>query len=205
MGLPVVLYPANVIDYARAVLLWYAYQAFVGGDQLGFVKLYLASYGLDALDGPVARALNQTSKLGVYLDMIMDRVSSCLALHLAAVQIRKDFPSQTGEYLAFGLYGVMILVEIVAHSVVMVKSELGGVHQKEMPSPYKIVQLYLTNKPILFSSCVAFEAATLSIIMNNQTLLMVFLPGFLFRSVANILRLVDIMAPRAPGQTGKQE
>jgi len=198
MEVPVVLYLANIIDYFRIIALYYATVQFYKGEVYMFAAFYLISYALDAFDGMAARALNQTSKLGLYLDMIIDRISSALCLHLAATKVIEDNPTVYGTFAAAGLYTALILVELVSHGVVMYKSELGGFHQKEMESNSKVVRLYLDDKRFLFFACASFEAFSLSVVLGQPVLSLISLPGFLFRSLANTLRLRDILAFRAP-------
>lgn len=202
MEWPVVLYVANLIDYLRVVFLWLAYREYEGGDGFMFAVWYVLSYLLDAFDGMAARALGQTSKLGYYLDMIIDRMSSMLCLHLAAQQVLVDFPSPFGSALAGFLYACLIMVEFVAHGVVMYQAEMGSFHQKEMESESKIVSLYLQSKPVLFSSCVAYEAAAILLVMGEPLYSLAFAPGFLFRAVANLMRLNGVLrSPKSASQT----
>jgi hypothetical protein len=56
----VLLYPANIIDYARVGFLIWALQY----DDWRYAVLYTLSYFLDVFDGMVARAMGQTSNLG---------------------------------------------------------------------------------------------------------------------------------------------
>lgn len=162
------------------------------------------SYLLDGLDGIAARALNQTSKLGLYLDMVIDRVSSSLALHIAAQQARVLFPGQAGALAAAALYAALVLVEVVSHGVVMYKSEMGGFHQKEMESKSWFVRKYLDDKRVLFWSCLSFEVVSLTLVVSRPLWATPFLPGFVFRAIANVIRLRDIMVYAKPveGATG---
>jgi len=73
MSLPIALYIPNLLGYARIV------SAFVG---LHFaethprlaVGTWIFSASLDLLDGALARALNQTSSLGILLDIVADNI-----------------------------------------------------------------------------------------------------------------------------------
>jgi phosphatidylglycerophosphate synthase len=170
----VLFYPANIIDYFRVLFLWLALGGFdgfayasSGGPalfaRLGlpytegrcFAALYAFSYFLDCFDGIVARALNQCSKLGYYLDMIIDRVSSTMALWMAARLVRSGaFPLDgpltflsaaglTAESASFLLIASAIFVEIVAHGIVCYYAEACGVHQKLLGHNFAVVRLYL--------------------------------------------------------------
>lgn len=188
--LSVLLYIPNIIDYLRLVLLFVGLQQFsIDGNASKFAVYYLSSYGLDAIDGMAARYFNQCSKLGVYLDMVADRLSTCLLLHIVA-QAQFDQGNDLGGIM---FYFILISVEVVSHGTVMLMSELGGFHQKEMKSKSRSVQLYLTNKKILFSSCASFEFFLLCTLMQTPAFVTaVFAPGFFFRSYANLRRLLDV-------------
>ena len=71
--LPVVLYIPNVLGYARIIL------AFVGlhysaTDPVKAVATWVATGFLDLFDGILARALQQTSAFGVFLDVCADNI-----------------------------------------------------------------------------------------------------------------------------------
>ena len=70
---PVALYVPNVMGYARILL------AFIGlylslSRPVPAICTWLVSASLDLLDGIVARALNQTSSLGILLDICADNI-----------------------------------------------------------------------------------------------------------------------------------
>eukprot|EP00931_Biecheleriopsis_adriatica_P097207 TRINITY_DN7095_c0_g1_i1.p1 TRINITY_DN7095_c0_g1~~TRINITY_DN7095_c0_g1_i1.p1 ORF type:complete len:249 (-),score=33.76 TRINITY_DN7095_c0_g1_i1:112-858(-) len=151
------LYIANIIDYGRVITLYWALKS---SDGYTFAFYYSISYLLDCVDGYAARALNQESRLGYYLDMVIDRISSCLCLHFAAQAVlagNSCFGASTAPYVAFILRALIVLVEIVAHSAVMFLSEALGVHQKQMGYDYLIVRKYLSDKVYLFWACLSFE------------------------------------------------
>ena len=71
----VLCYYANIMDYFRVVSSMFAFYISKKNPVL-FVICYFISFILDAFDGMVARAHNQTSKLGATLDMVTDRIST---------------------------------------------------------------------------------------------------------------------------------
>eukprot|EP00930_Biecheleria_cincta_P077524 TRINITY_DN64822_c0_g1_i1.p1 TRINITY_DN64822_c0_g1~~TRINITY_DN64822_c0_g1_i1.p1 ORF type:complete len:268 (-),score=48.22 TRINITY_DN64822_c0_g1_i1:2-805(-) len=186
-------YVANIIDYFRALTLYWAVRS---PDGYTFAKWYSISYLLDCVDGYAARALNQESKLGYYLDMVIDRISSCVCLHNAAQAVLAGntcFGSTAAPAVAFALRAAIVLVEIVAHGAVMFLSEVLGVHQKQMGYDYAIVRKYLSDKAYLFWACLSFELFGLGCIINLTPVILISLPGFVFRAAANICRLVSII------------
>eukprot|EP00928_Gymnodinium_smaydae_P044215 TRINITY_DN29510_c0_g1_i1.p1 TRINITY_DN29510_c0_g1~~TRINITY_DN29510_c0_g1_i1.p1 ORF type:complete len:299 (-),score=55.70 TRINITY_DN29510_c0_g1_i1:96-890(-) len=192
MRLIELVYVANIIDYVRILMLYWA----VRSTGYTFAAYYAISYLLDAVDGPAARALNQESRLGYYLDMVADRVSSCVCLYFAAQAVLAGetcVGASVAPYVAGMLLASIVAVELVAHSVVMYLSEVRGVHQKQMGFDYRIVRMYLSDKKCLFLSCVSFECFSLGLVVNAPApLLLVSLPGFLFRGAANLCRLLAI-------------
>lgn len=71
--LPIALYVPNIMGYARIFL------AFTGlyissSRPVAAIWTWLASASLDAMDGIVARALNQTSSLGILIDICADNM-----------------------------------------------------------------------------------------------------------------------------------
>lgn len=190
-----IFYVANIIDYWRIITLYWAYQA----TGTTFVTWYAISYILDCVDGYAARLLNQESRLGYYLDMVIDRASSCMCLHFAATAVLsgKTFvPASISPTVALTLRGLMVMVELVAHGTVMYLSEVLGVHQKQMGYDYTIVKLYLSDKRFLGWSCFSFEGFGLGLIMNSAPLALLSLPGFVFRAVANLARLLAIVSKK---------
>ncbi|CAE8671548.1 unnamed protein product, partial [Polarella glacialis] len=94
-------------------------------------------------------------------------------------------------------------VEIVSHGAVMFLSEVLGVHQKQMGYDYEIVRMYLSDKRYLFWACLSFEAFGLGLIVNHRNVVLISLPGFLFRATANLCRLAAIVmaGPRQKEKT----
>eukprot|EP00440_Ansanella_granifera_P003835 gb/GFBE01004163.1/.p1 GENE.gb/GFBE01004163.1/~~gb/GFBE01004163.1/.p1 ORF type:complete len:257 (+),score=51.16 gb/GFBE01004163.1/:1-771(+) len=196
MQIKELFYVANIIDYARVLTLYWAVKS---SDGYTFACWYSLSYLLDCVDGYAARALNQESRLGYYLDMVIDRISSCLCLHFAAKAVLAGdtcFGTTAAPLVAFLLRASIVLVEIVAHSAVMFLSEVLGVHQKQMGYDYAIVRKYLSDKAYLFWACLSFELFGLSLIVNVTPVVMIALPGFLFRAAANICRLLAIVSKK---------
>ncbi len=154
-------YIPNIIDYLRVVALWWALQE-QGQGRFHFAIWYTVSMGLDGVDGMAARYFNQCSTLGYYLDMIIDRISSITALLKAAALFT---PSNLP--IAYSLLACIVVVEILAHGVVMYYSEVKNVHQKNLGLEYAIVKAYLhKNKLGLAFGCISYEAMLLSIIAN---------------------------------------
>ena len=76
----------NLIGYARLALLAYGL-AVAATSPMRFVVCWLASCALDAVDGPVARALKQTSRFGELLDVMVDNAARS-AMWIAVATVR---------------------------------------------------------------------------------------------------------------------
>jgi len=73
MRLPVALYIPNLLGYARIALAFGGLR-FAASDPVWAVALWIGSAFLDLFDGILARALRQTSRLGVFLDIAADNI-----------------------------------------------------------------------------------------------------------------------------------
>jgi CDP-diacylglycerol--inositol 3-phosphatidyltransferase len=206
MGLSVIqfVWVPQLIDYARVYFLYLGYIQ-CADNPWAFAGWYSLSYMLDALDGPAARALGQESHLGYYLDMVIDRISSCLGLHLAAVAVAERGVPHADVIVPL-LYAVMILVEVVSHAAVVIAGEFLGMHQKSMGHDWTLVRLYLGSKARLFYACASFEALCLSVIVGaDWWITACFLPGFVFRCLANVSRLMAMGISAVSGAGAKEK
>ena len=72
-SLPVYLYIPNILGYARIVLAFYGIYL-SGSNPVGAVVTFVVSASLDLVDGILARRLQQTSSLGIVLDIGADNI-----------------------------------------------------------------------------------------------------------------------------------
>jgi len=76
---------ANALTVLRIVLAPIFLVLYVGGDRLRALAAFAAAAGTDVLDGLVARALHQHTRLGAFLDPIADKfLAACALFALAA-------------------------------------------------------------------------------------------------------------------------
>ncbi|CAM9597909.1 unnamed protein product, partial [Chrysoparadoxa australica] len=80
----VLLYVPNIIGYIRIGLLG-AFVHLALNNWVVALACYGASFTMDALDGAAARWLQQTSKLGIVLDMVTDRCGTAALLVILAL------------------------------------------------------------------------------------------------------------------------
>jgi phosphatidylglycerophosphate synthase len=149
--LPVALYVPNVICYARIILalvgLWYSLSRPVVA-----VVLWAASAITDLLDGPLARALGQTSNFGVFLDITADNIlRSCVwiaaSLAVALSSASNDDADRVIRSTSFHVvcFTMILIVEWV--TMVVHATAHGGEKWKDAKSrgdPW-LVQTYFAN------------------------------------------------------------
>lgn len=78
----------NLLSLVRLAFVPFAVRAVLAGDYMGALWIFAAAAVTDALDGPLARHLHCTTRLGTYLDPIADKAllsSTYLALGAAGL------------------------------------------------------------------------------------------------------------------------
>ncbi|KAK2511030.1 hypothetical protein Q9233_017267 [Columba guinea] len=134
--------------------------------------LYGASAALDAVDGAVARRLNQGTRFGAMLDMLTDRLSSmCLLVNLALL-----YPATAA------LFQLSMALDVASHWLHMHCTTLeGGASHKDVGGGGAPAAAPLLHK----------QAAAVRALRRERSVLLRPLPGELQRR-----------APRAPGGPG---
>jgi CDP-diacylglycerol--inositol 3-phosphatidyltransferase len=148
------LYAPNVIGYVRVLcLLISLLYASDPGSTIPFFALYSLSYLLDAVDGPVARYLGQTSQFGAVLDMVTDRVSTAVLLALLAQGCAGQ-----GSHGGASLYLLLLVLDVGAHWVQMYAALLcGATSHKSLPNEPPLLTWYY-RRHNLFAVCLLSEA-----------------------------------------------
>jgi len=169
-------YIANVIGYIRIACIVIA--AIYSESTLVFISFYVASYALDAVDGPVARALNGTSKLGAAMDMITDRISTALLLTLM----------QDSKWYLF------MMLDVSSHWIHMYASTLEGNESHKTPKDPILRWYYMRNN--LFAVCLLSESYLCGIflvkrgILFPSSLIYAMAPVFLLKQSISCLHLI---------------
>ncbi|TNN11786.1 CDP-diacylglycerol--inositol 3-phosphatidyltransferase isoform 2 [Schistosoma japonicum] len=136
------------VGYIRIILLFQACYFMRINCELTLLT-YIISCFLDAVDGYAARALNQSTKFGAMLDMIVDRCSTmCLLACLTYF-----YPS----YMLF--FQFTMIVDIASHWLHVHSSILSGKssHKSINLNDNRFLKLYYTNRVILFLMCAGNE------------------------------------------------
>lgn len=137
----VFLYTPNLIGYARIVLtlasFWYI------NDVKTFLILYCSSCALDVADGWAARLCGESSKFGAVLDMVTDRfTTSGLLCYLSCLR---------GEWCF--AFQFLISLDISSHYMQMYYSLSKGSLSHKGGNDSWILNLYYTNRIVLFTCC----------------------------------------------------
>lgn len=161
-------YYPQLIGYTRVILLFVSL-LFINTSPITFLFIYVISFGLDVLDGPVARAYGQTSHFGAMLDMITDKFSTpalCLTL--------------SNKYNSYAvIFTGVLTLDIVSHYFHIQETLLSGrVHHKTIESGKSIfLRLYYNNGYFFGITCLGYEG------------FLVFLYAFYFTSEGTALYL----------------
>lgn len=153
----VFLYAPNLIGYARIALAVYAF-ACLTNHPSWFTMVYTTSALLDAVDGHVARMLNQSSVFGAVLDMVTDRASTASLLTLLASMNKAVAP----------LMQLAAAIDLASHYAQMYASVAVGSHShkagKALTNAPRLLQIYYGNKTVLFALCAGEQLFLLSML-----------------------------------------
>lgn len=185
----VFLYVPNLVGYLRIILLIVS-SFYVMNSHRFALGLYLTSCLLDAVDGFLARLLNQSSLLGAMLDMLTDRVSTmCLVMNLGILYSN-----------SFQIFQLLLIIDIVSHWLHFFTAKLdnqSGSH-KNFGSNIPLIHLYYQNKLVLTTICALeqiFYASLLIYHFENDYysyyLALMSFPGLLFKNWVNILQIYN--------------
>ncbi|KAM3188526.1 hypothetical protein ACTXT7_000080 [Hymenolepis weldensis] len=142
------LFVPNIIGYVR-ILLLIAACCYMPSDPIRAIVTYFLSALLDAVDGYVARLLNQSTKFGAMLDMLSDRCTTmCLLFVLGTF-----YP----HYLL--LFQLSAAIDIASHWLhVHVSIQSGSSSHKAIDlDGNPLLRIYYTNRKVLFGMCAGNE------------------------------------------------
>mmetsp|Transcript_19411 Transcript_19411/g.49761 ORF Transcript_19411/g.49761 Transcript_19411/m.49761 type:complete len:249 (-) Transcript_19411:73-819(-) len=140
---PIWFFVPNLIGYARIILAVVAFIYY--RSPYIFITSYAVSYLLDALDGTMARLLNQGSRFGAVLDMITDRAST-LGLYIVLGHL---------YYKHMAWFACLAGLDLCSHFTQMYQSLVSGSnsHKKIEKSRSWLLQLYYHDRRVLFIIC----------------------------------------------------
>ncbi|XP_060532940.1 CDP-diacylglycerol--inositol 3-phosphatidyltransferase [Cylas formicarius] len=143
------LFVPNIIGYGRIVLAIIAFY-FLPTNYIVASTCYVISALLDALDGHAARYFKQGTKFGAMLDQLTDRCGTMgLVTVLAHLYPKYMFPLIMSMVIDISCHWIYV------HSVILQgKQSHKFVDMSENP----IMSIYYTNRPVLFTMCLGYEA-----------------------------------------------
>ncbi len=189
----------NIIGYIRIILLLSVVFIAFSRPLLTFI-IYLVAANLDAVDGFLARKLNQQSKLGAILDYATDRGSDVLMFLMLAVLYKE----------AWSFFCFLLMLDIFSHicqlySTVFLKQES---HKNIGKQQGRLLNLYYSSRPVLYYACASYGLWLACWYLHYfyplawmYYLSFVFLPGFVFKvvvhfiQVVSVFRMVSMMGP----------
>jgi CDP-diacylglycerol--inositol 3-phosphatidyltransferase len=146
--LRIILYLPNVIGYIRILFVCIACY-YMEKQPIYCITYYGLSCLLDALDGYVARLLNQCTQLGAVMDMVVDRVTTtCLLIILTHIY---------SDYLLLFLF--IISLDWMSHYIHMYNSLLMGSKSHKIVDTKRnwFLRRYYGSRILLFSVCAGNE------------------------------------------------
>lgn len=144
------LFWPNIIGYARIVLA-IASLYYMPLHPRTCSVLYSVSCLLDALDGYVARIFEQSTRFGAVLDMVTDRcTTACLLVFLSSAFPRWAIIFQ-------GLIALDLASHYMHMYATLVVSGTNSSHKNIDKTQSWILNLYYTNKTVLFVFCALNE------------------------------------------------
>ncbi|MDF1794957.1 MAG: CDP-alcohol phosphatidyltransferase family protein [Coxiellaceae bacterium] len=183
---PSYLYWPNLIDYLRLVLFAIFLIAAFSAPMLALCCFVIAAL-CDALDGYLARKLNQQSHLGMALDFTIDRVvTAALLLILARL------------YNHWWLFFCTIMtIDLGSHYMHLYRTSImgGKNHKHAFKIKSRLLPIYYNNRTVLFTLCFCHDAWLASLYLyafvpNHWVILplVLFAPGFLVKTIIHLLQ-----------------
>ena len=189
-SLPVVLYLPNLLGYLRIGLAFYGLCLC---DQYPVITIlvFLLSASLDLLDGPLARALQQTSSLGVLVDVAADNLLRTCGWMAAACH------ADSSPWVK-SVAVVLISVEWMTMVSTQLHAAIHGQHWKQSRAndPWLVRALFANNfrNPIGMLSMYGLFSANLWTYGSYHPELYNNIPYFgVFRSVAYLGRALSLL------------
>jgi CDP-diacylglycerol--inositol 3-phosphatidyltransferase len=191
----IILYVPNIMDYFRLIFLLIAFY-YAKTSPIFFIVLYFISFALDAFDGKAARYLNQKSKLGATLDMVIDRVGTS-----GLLMVLSNFYVDYSHWFIF-----LMMLDIGSHWLQthsgFMDANVKNDNHKNLEEKFWILNFYYKTTIGLFSVCLGAEVFLLLIymvhfnkaLMDNvivQGLVYTTLPIYALKQFISIIQVVS--------------
>lgn len=143
------LYYANIMDYFRVIFSAIAF-CISRKCPISFLLLYFFSFVLDLYDGKIARAYNQTSKLGGTLDMVTDRISTAGLLCILG-----SFYLDQAH-----IFCLLMMLDVGSHWLQTHSSiylNPKNINHKDLKEKFWLLEFYYHNRPFMGFNCLGAE------------------------------------------------
>lgn len=183
----VLLFIPNLIGYTRILTAVLSFVC-MKRHPVAMLSLYGISGFLDAFDGWAARKFDQGTRFGAVLDMVTDRCATTSLICYLCVLYPQYF-------LAWQLLVSLDLTSHYMHMYAMTTSGSAS-HKNVDAKQSKILNLYYTNRKVLFGVCLLNELFYVAVYLHSfkffwlgTVMVFVSAPVWLFKQVANVIQL----------------
>ncbi|CAK9439886.1 uncharacterized protein LODBEIA_P39860 [Lodderomyces beijingensis] len=183
----ILLYIPNQIGYLRIITAIISFLC-MPRYPVPTVVFYGISSILDAFDGYAARKFNQGTRFGAVLDMVTDRcATSSLIVYLAVLYPQFTF-----------VWQVLVSLDLASHYIHMYAMLSAGStsHKNVEASQSKLLNLYYTNRKVLFAVCALNELFYVAIYLRyygffylGTIMAVLSTPIWIFKQIANVIQL----------------
>lgn len=163
----IALWVPNLIGYFRLALILLSWKFALTEPKI-FLALYGTSYLLDAVDGNVARLLNQCSFYGAQLDILVDRFATSTIIFAVLKLGLLNIPDESDRMIHSFFFGSLFIIDFVSHWFQVYSNYLIGYESHHEASKYesKIVNFYYSSQIVLFVTCVLAELYIVKFYIN---------------------------------------
>ena len=177
----------NCIEYLRIVLVMAGAWQAMRRPWLAFMLLFVAGV-LDAVDGYLARRLQQESALGVALDYAVDRATT-VVLAIMWVVCYPAWWQAAALILAIDILSHVLQLYLTAYRKEGSHKVLGG-------QQTGFIGVYYTRRSVLFAACASYDLCIglsyLYALVQSQWVLVLCLcclPGFLYKLAVHLVQI----------------
>lgn len=176
----------NLIGYVRVLTAVLSFLT-MKNHPIRTLILYGISGFLDAFDGYAARKFDQGTRFGAVLDMVTDRcATSSLICYLCVI-----YP----DYCI--LWQLLVSLDLASHYMHMYAMlSSGSASHKNVGKKSKLLNLYYTNRNVLFMVCLVNELFYMAFYLHyyqffwmGTCLAWVSAPVWFFKQVANVVQM----------------
>lgn len=183
----VLLFIPNLIGYVRILTAVLSFMT-MKNHPVWTLILYGISGFLDAFDGYAARKFNQGTSFGAVLDMVTDRcATSSLICYLCVIYPRFCI-----------IWQLLVSLDLASHYMHMyaMLSSGSASHKNVDKAQSKLLNLYYTNRKVLFVVCLVNELFYVAIYLHyynffwmGTVLAWLSAPIWFFKQIANVVQL----------------